>query len=82
MVEPKIVATADIGPSETLSEVHTIVATFHDFCNLPYAPINGSREGNLVESPVMLCHGHQWKVRIKTSATNPYIGIYEFISRE
>lgn len=76
MVAPKIVATADIEPSETLSEVQTIVATFHDFSNLPYAPINGSLEGDYVESPEILCHGYQWKVRLVKSARNPYIGIH------
>ena len=53
----KIVATADVGRPKRLSEKHTIVASFHDFENLPH-------NGVLTCSPVMVCHGHSWSIHL------------------
>jgi hypothetical protein len=52
----KIVATSVIGVSETLSEKHTIVASFCGFENLPH------KKGFEISSPEMACHGHKWQV--------------------
>jgi hypothetical protein len=50
-----VVATADLGRLETLSEKHTIVASFHGF-PLPH------KKGDFTLSPEMYCHWLPWKI--------------------
>lgn len=54
-----IVATAAVGSPETLSEKHTIVASFYGFKGLPHA------RGDRMRSPEMTCHGHRWTIDLR-----------------
>lgn len=58
MSNNNVVATSAIGTPKSLSEKHTIVASFHDFESLPH------KKGDCTNSPEMTCHGHKWQVPV------------------
>ena len=54
----KIVGRANVGCATTLSPVHTLCFTFHNFEKLPHEP------GNKTNTPYLPCHGYLWRLRI------------------
>jgi hypothetical protein len=74
----KIVAVQTVGKEQPLSEKHTIRFVFLDFANLP-----DDRDEATI-SPVAMCHGHQWQLRLypggrdESDADRPYVSLYLF----
>jgi hypothetical protein len=68
-----------VGGVETLSEEQTIVASFHDFANLPHEQNFSTR------SPRIQCHGHSWVIRVypghhkRQSGDTTFVSIYLYL---